>query len=58
MSQWIKGILPSKSGSYLTRYNGKVSRDEFTVVGKHWWNVGDLKHPEKVEWDPTSYKEL
>ena len=57
-NKWIKGVLPTKSGNYAVRYNGKEGRDDFTTVGNHWWNIGDLKHPEEVEWNPNSFKEL
>ena len=56
MSDWVKGKLPTKSGNYEVKYSdGIIGRDDFTVVGNHWWNVGDSKHPEQVEWRPDSY---
>ena len=58
MRKWIKGELPKKSGNYAVRYNGIEGRDDFTVDGKYWWNTGRFNHPEEVEWDPGSYKEL
>ena len=56
---WIKGELPQKSGNYKVRYSdGKEGRDDFTTNGNHWWNVGELRHPEKVEWDNESFRPL
>ena len=56
MSEWVKGKLPTKSGNYMVKYSdGTIGRDDFTVVGNHWWNAGDPKHPELVEWKPDSY---
>ena len=56
MSDWVKGKLPTKSGNYMVKYSdGTIGRDDFTVNGNHWWNVGDSKHPENVEWKPDSY---
>lgn len=55
---WIKG-KPQKSGSYLTRYNGSVGRDDYTTSGGgHWWNTGNANDQEEVEYDPRSFKEL
>ena len=56
--EWIKGELPTKSGNYAVRYNGVESRDDFTTNGNHWWNTGSTKHPEEVEWKPSSFREL
>ena len=48
-NMWIKGELPQKSGNYKVRYSdGKEGRDDFTTNGNHWWNVGELRHPEKI----------
>ena len=58
MNKYIKGTLTTKSGNYAVRYNGIESRDDFTINDNHWWNVGNSHHPEEVEWDPDSYKEL
>ena len=59
MSEWVKGKLPTKSGNYEVKYSdGTIGRDDFTVVANHWWNVGDSKHPENVEWKPNSYTPL
>ena len=33
-------------------------KHDFTVNGNHWWNVGNIKHPEEVEWDDESFKPL
>ena len=55
---WIKGELPKRSGNYKVRYNEKEGRDDFTTNGNHWWNVGNIKHPEDVEWDDESFKPL
>lgn len=55
---WVKGALPTKSGNYAVRYNGIEGRDDFTIVGNNWWNAGDSKHPEEVEWKPDSFREL
>lgn len=56
--KWIKGELPKRSGNYAVRYNGVEGRDDFTVVGNHWWNTGKFNHPEEVEWDANSFREL
>lgn len=57
-SEWIKGVLPTKSGNYAVRYNGIEDRDDFTTVDNHWWNTGKTNNPEEVEWKPDSFKEL
>ena len=58
INMWIKGELPKRSGNYKVRYNEKEGRDDFTTNGNHWWNVGNIKHPEEVEWDDESFKPL
>ena len=58
MSNFIKGVLPKKSGNYKVRYNGIEGRDDFTTNGNHWWNTGEASKPEEVEWDPDSFREL
>ena len=37
-----------------------VQKEEmiFTTNGNHWWNSGNTKHPEEVEWKPNSFREL
>lgn len=55
---WIKGELPKKSGNYAVRYNGVEGRDDFSVDMKIWWNTGRYHHPEEVEWNPKSFREL
>lgn len=55
---WIKGELPKKSGNYAVRYNGVEGRDDFSVTMKIWWNTGRYHHPEEVEWDPKSFREI
>ena len=44
MEEWVKGVLPTKSGNYAVRYNGIEGRDDFTTNGNHWWNNGNTKH--------------
>ena len=56
--KWIKGILPERSGNYAVRYNGVEGRDDFSVVNKIWWNTGSVNHPEEVEWDANSFREV
>lgn len=55
---WIKG-KPAKSENYKVRYEGKISRDDFTTSnGGHWWNTGTKDTQDRVEYDPESFKEL
>ena len=57
-SFWYKG-KPNKSGSYLTRYNGIIGRDDYTTSGGgHWWNVGEINNEDEVEYNPDSYISL
>ena len=56
--KWIKGRVPEKSGNYAVRYNGFEGRDDYTAVGKYWYNTGKIRHPEEVEWDANSFREL
>ena len=58
INMWIKGELPKRSGKYKGRENEKEGRDDFTTNGNHWWNVGNIKHPEEIEWDDESFKPL
>lgn len=57
-NNFIKGVLPQKSGNYKVRYEGIESRDDFSIVNNMWMNVGECNKPEEVEWDPDSYIEL
>lgn len=58
MANWIKGELPIYSGNYAVRYKGREGRDDYSAGLKIWWNTGDSKHPEEVEWDADSFREL
>lgn len=57
---WVKGIdrLPDKSGNYEVSYEGRISRDDYSVFVGRWWNVGNVLHPEEVEWRPNSFREI
>ena len=55
---WVTG-KPEKSGNYRVRYNGTEGRDDYTTSdGGHWWNTGNKNNQDKIEYDPTSFKEL
>lgn len=56
--RWVIGRVPEKSGIYTVRYNGFEGRDYYNAVDKHWWNTGKYHHPEEVEWDANSFREL
>ena len=58
MSDWVKGSVPTKSGNYAVRYKGMESHDDFTTNGNYWWNTGNTKHPEEVEWKPDSFIDI
>jgi hypothetical protein len=56
--KWIKGILPTYTGSYVVRCCGQEFRDIYYAGLKIWVNTGSVNHPEEVEWDANSFREL